>query len=662
MSSSQQPRPRPPRPAGRGPQRVPASPSQRDLLLDTLVRPGAAVHVEQLAVRWRGPLDVARFTAAWQALHDGDAALRTALVPSTGAPPALAVHPRVAPRIVHHRADGADWHALVLSERLREFDLRRAGQLRVALLEDTRPAGAGEARLTRMLFTYHHAFLDGRSMRGLLRSFLRAYAAGGRPLGGARRPDVRDHAHWLSGQDPAPARELWTPAAAPPPDAVTLPAVPCAAVPGATAPGAPGAPEPGTADRAGHGWSRERLTPAQAARLRAWAAGQGAAESTVLQAVWALLLYRAAVSGSPRTPQTVSVAFSVGVSGRGIPLPGAELLSGPLRGCQPLHVRLCAGMPLTRLLETLGAHALDRAAYEWVSAGQIEHWTGAGSDDGAPPAPRPESLVVLEPPPATDPPPGPRPRPGSGPHGIAAAVCLADELAAQGVRIDAPEVLVAPTAMPLTLVARHDTAGALLLTCVHDRARFPDAEAARVLAHSARLLRALADGRGPLDVSGALDLLGPLPVPRTRPHPPAPVQVLRPAARPGAGTICVLPAPGSPPGCYDALPAFYSGPQTLAVLPQAAPRALCLEALRPALARQEPVFLGGFSGAGDTARQAAERVAAHGWYPPPVAIAGAAQGGPGPLRELARALAGAVTPAGTHPVRRPRMPPPQPEP
>ncbi|MFE2322607.1 condensation domain-containing protein [Streptomyces sp. NPDC059385] len=585
---------------------VPASALQRDLLLDTLVRPGAGVHTGQLLVRWYGPLDADRFTAAWQALHDSDAALRTALADPAGGLPAMAVHPRVEPRITHADPDGADWHTLVQEERLRQFDLRRPGQLRILLLEGTAPPGA-----TRILFTYHHAFLDGRSVRGLLRAFLRAYLADGRPLGGERRPDVRDHAHWLARQDTSAAREFWS-RAAPPPGSTTLPALRSALA--------------GEPDRSGHGWSRERLTRSEAERLRAWAAGRGASESTALHAVWALLLYRAAVDAGH--PDPVPVAFSAAVSGRGIGLAGAELLSGTLRSSLPLSVRMRASTPLALLLEELGGQALDRAAYEWVSAGQIEEWAGRhdGTEAAAPPV---ESLVVLEPGYGTD----------------AALDAVAHELAAEGVRVDAPEVIEGHAAVPFTLVAHHDSGGGLLLTGVHDRDGLPDAAAAALLAQAAMLLGSLPDGRTAQDVAGALRLLDGVPVPLARPRPAAPARILRAAARPGAGTICLLPPPGSPPGCYDGLPELYDGPQALATLgtaPDGQDAVRCLRALRPALARGEPVLLGGFSGAGDAARQAAERVAAHGWPAPPVAIAGAADGGPGPLRTLARALAAVV--------------------
>lgn len=586
---------------------VPASALQRDLLLDTLVRPGTGVHTGQLLVRWYGPLDADRFTAAWQALHDSDAALRTALADPVDGLPAMAVHPRVEPWITHADPDGADWHALVRGERLRESDLRRPGQLRILLLEETAPPGA-----TRILFTYHHAFLDGRSVRGLLRAFLRAYLADGRPLGGERRPDVRDHAHWLARQDTSAAREFWADAA-PPPGAATLPALRSELA--------------GEPDRSGHGWSRERLTRSEAELLRAWAAGRGVSESTALHLVWALLLYRAAADGGH--PDPVPVAFSAAVSGRGIGLAGAELLSGTLRSSLPLSVRVRASTPLVRLLEELGGQALDRAAYEWVSAGQIEEW--AGRRDGAVAATPPavESLVVLE--------------AGYGTDMVLGAV--AHELAAEGVRVDAPEVIEGHAGVPFTLVAHHDSGGGLVLTGVHDRTGLPDAAASALLAQAAMLLSALPDGRTAPDVAGALALLDGVPVPLARPRQAAPARILRAAARPGAGTICLLPPPGAPPGCYDGLPELYDGPQALATLgtgPGGQDPVRCVQALRPALARGEPVLLGGFSGAGDAARQAAERVAAHGWPTPPVAVAGAAAGGPGPLRTLARALAAVV--------------------
>ncbi|MFD0332571.1 hypothetical protein ACFQZ0_33790 [Streptomyces erythrogriseus] len=59
---------------------------QRELVLAAVNRPGAAGrHIEQLHWSWTGPLDIGRFTAAWQSVTDREAVLRTSF-DWTGAP------------------------------------------------------------------------------------------------------------------------------------------------------------------------------------------------------------------------------------------------------------------------------------------------------------------------------------------------------------------------------------------------------------------------------------------------------------------------------------------------------------------------------------------------------------------------------------------------
>ncbi|MEV8536683.1 condensation domain-containing protein [Streptomyces sp. NPDC051211] len=609
---------------------------QRDVLLDGLAHPGSGLHVEQLHWRWHGPLDTERFTAAWQAVSGGEATLRAALAPGaaaygtsgtaggagtagtaggagtagpTGGGPAagawagpgVVVHAVAAPEIVRYPPGTTDWPTLLLSERQREFDLHRPGPLRIAVLDE--PAA------TRVLVTYHHAFLDSRSMRLLLDSFYRAYLAGGRPLGGARRPDLRDHLLWWSSQDLAAARAYWA-AAAPPRGAATLPALPGGRPTG----------------RHGHGRTRQRLTPPEAARLRDWAARRGAAESTALQAAWALLLHRA--GSEPH------VAFSVAASGRGILLDGVERLPGPLQAHLPRHAVVDPGAPVAELLSGLTGHALDAAAYEWISAGQIHAWAGR-----TPYEPElTESVLAFE-----------APADSSNPHTARMSrEFLREALAAEGVRVDPPEAVGPHTGVPFSLCAHHDSAGGLVLTAVHDRSRIGDGDAAEILAQTVRLLRELpVVARDSTTVGEVLAGLSDAPVPRVAPRPPAGLQTLRHAADPRAGTVCLIPPPGTPPDCYEALVQTYAGAQELATLPAGVPAdaAACLAALRPVLAAGRPLVLGCFSGAAALAAEVAERIAAHGWPPPPVAVAGTAGGGRGSARELARVL-GRFGPAG----------------
>ncbi|WP_330301487.1 condensation domain-containing protein [Streptomyces sp. NBC_00503] len=591
---------------------VQATPLQRDVLLDALAGPAAALHIEQLHWRWYGPLDPHRFTAAWQSVFDRESVLRAAVAdPLRGTWPRIAVHPHAAPHITRHTRGAVDWQALLVSERRREFDLRRPGPLRIAVLDE----GPAIGPVARVLITYHQALLDRRSLDILLSAFYRAYLADGRPHGGERRPDLRDHRNWLSAQDLGPARSFWS-AAAPPRRAVTLPARLTGRLAGRL-----------TA-RPGHGRTRERLRSHEALRLREWAVGCGAAESTVLHAAWALLLHRAAAGPDPGpTP----VAFSVAVSGRGIPLEGVASLPAPLRNPLPLSVDVDPAATVAQLLAALGGRALDMASYEWVSAGQIHTWAGRSPyEDGLT-----ESVLSFEAPPQLR--PG---RPGRG--------ALHQELAAQGIRVERPEAVGPHTAAPLTLAAHYDTLGELVLTAVHDRTRIADEDAAAVLAQTARLLRGLPAAGRSATVADALALLDGDGVPAMAARPADLLTTLRQGAHPGAGTVCLLPPADAPPGCYDRLAASYPGPEALTTVAAPADASACLRALRPVLATGEPLLLGCFLGTGGVAYEVADRIAAHGWDPPAVAVAGRGDGSADAARELALALGSAARSRAAH--------------
>ncbi|MFD4246260.1 condensation domain-containing protein [Streptomyces sp. NPDC058525] len=599
---------------------APAAPLQCDVLLDTLARPGAGLHVGQVYWRWHGPLDADRFTAAWQSLADREAVLRAALArPVRDTGPRIAVHPHAAVEILRHRHDETDWDTLLADERVRAFDLRRPGPLRIALLDDPPAARGGDARSTRILITYHQVLLDRSSIRTLLGAFYRAYLADGRVPGGDRRPDVRDHLHWLGAQDLGPARAYWS-RAAPAPGVATLPARPAAR----------------TTGRLGHGRTRHTLTATEAVRLREWAAQWGATESTALHAAWALQLYRPAadLDASPRP-----VAFAATVSGRGILLEGAEALPGPMRNPLPVHVVVDPASTVRRLLDDLTSRVLDAAAYEWVSAGQIQAWAGTSPAAGR----ITESLIVFEP-------PAQRERgygPGSGYGYGYGENAYREELTAEGVRVDPPEAVGPLTGVPFTLSARHEADGSLVLTAVHDRTRLSDNAAALILSQTAGLLRELPfSAEGSTTVAEALGLLSGARVPPVTIRPTGALRLLREAAHPGAGTICLVPPPGAAPDCYEGLAGLHQGPEALATLSAPADAADFLTGLRPALAAGEPLVLACFSGAGALACEIADRIAAHGWYPPFVVIAGAADGGPDSARALTLALTSATARPG----------------
>ncbi|MFF8933114.1 condensation domain-containing protein [Streptomyces longwoodensis] len=591
------------------------TPQQTALFTGADARPGTGRHVEQLVWVWHGPLDTDRFTAAWQSVFDHESVLRTAFL--GGPRPQLMVHSRVTVEITRRVHRAGDWSPLLERDRLRGFDLRRPGALRLMLLEPG-PARPTAASLpTRIVLTYHRALIDTWSAHLLLREFYRAYLAGGTLPGGERRPDLRDYSAWIAAQDRDSGREF-TARTTPPAPAASRPARPA-----------------GATGLNGVGRARLRLDAAETSRLAHWAGRWGTTESSVLQAVWAMLIYRASGASGP-----APVFFAVSVPGRGIPLDGADRMPGPLRNALPVHLEVDPAHTVPRLLRTLRDRALDLAAYEWVFGDFLHPDDTATTTDTA--GVQAGTLIVFEDP----------------PHPLHA---LHDDLAAHGIRAEFAGTVPARSVLPLGLLAHHDDTGALVVTTVHDRALLDEDAAAELLVQSAMLLREL-----PLraeeftTVAEALKLLEGRAVPRMAdtfaPGPHDTLRTLRAAAAPQAGTICLIPPPGTPANCYDLLPPAHRGPQELLVLPPPPPTAHTAEAAgaagvldaaaRSALAARaqgRPLLLGGFSGAGALACALARSIAADGHRPPRVVLAGTPDDEDA-VHALARALHDATTP------------------
>ncbi|MGW0608717.1 condensation domain-containing protein [Streptomyces sp. NPDC002640] len=587
--------------APRASPRVLPTPLQRELLAEADARPG--LHVEQLALSWHGPLDAARFRASWQSVTDRESLLRTAFDAFADGPgPLLTVHEHVTADVRFLPAASTAWADLVETDRRDGVDPRRPGAaLRVTVLAPGLPHGAHPARV---LLTYHHALLDGVGARLLLREFYRAYLAHGRLPGGERRPGLPDYAEWLGRRDTGPARDHWARTARTPGASSHVP-------PLATGPAGPphAAPE----------HVRLRLPADRAARLHAWATRWGGTESVALQAVWAVLLYRArgARGAAP-------VSFRIGADGRGVLLDGVENMPAPLRTTLPLCVGVDPFSTVATLLTEVRDRVLDMTAYEWASPGQIRAWSRP--EDVTDPADDGGLLVFASRPRLPD--------------------TLTEALAGEGVRVGRPDTLAALTAFPLTLAAHHDPDGSLVLTATYDPSRLPGA--ADLLAASALLLTELpyteADTTTVADVlrllstaaaTGAATTPPPTPGPRASAPPAPPLEVLRTADGPGTDTVCLVRGPGVPRTLYDRLAEAYRGPEAVLLLhPDPADPHVLRQAVRTLADDGRVVAVFGFSGSGATAYETARLVAAVGGRTPALLVSGTAAGAP----ELARTL------------------------
>lgn len=171
---------------------------QRVMVLESLANAGTSIWGDQVAYTITGPLDADRFAAAWREVIDAEPALRTSIEWRESELRQI-VHREVAVPITRIdltaleleayrlRVLAEEWTRLSLT-----FALDRAPLFSICLLQ-------GPAERSDLIFTYHHAILDGESARRVLRAVLTRYAgrsaSHGEPFAGfvARADRPPDH-------------------------------------------------------------------------------------------------------------------------------------------------------------------------------------------------------------------------------------------------------------------------------------------------------------------------------------------------------------------------------------------------------------------------------------------------------------------------------------
>jgi NRPS condensation-like uncharacterized protein len=185
---------------------LPLSPLQQGLLFETFYQGEGSTYAVQICARLEGAVEARTLRAAWQQVLDRHSALRSAFLLEADRPLQVVCGDVALP------FDVLDWRDLpqdgqeeklaawLAADRAAGFDTARAPLLRVTLLRlaDTRQA---------MVFTVHHALLDGWSMPVLFTDLLASYgarAAGRVPELPPARP-YRDYIAWLERRDRAGA-------------------------------------------------------------------------------------------------------------------------------------------------------------------------------------------------------------------------------------------------------------------------------------------------------------------------------------------------------------------------------------------------------------------------------------------------------------------------
>ncbi|MGS0897617.1 condensation domain-containing protein, partial [Burkholderia stagnalis] len=327
----------------------PLSPMQSGMLFHTLTARTGGEYVTQLCVDVAG-VDPARLQAAWEAASARHPALRTGFVTSgRGWLQWVARDAAVPFELLDRRTaqdNGAALRELADADIARGFDLAMPPLQRVTLV------ATGEGR-HHLIWTHHHAVVDGWSMAQLLADVLRLYRGDTLP---ASRGSYRDYVHWLSKRDPQAAQAFWQQR--------------LALLDGPT--------RIAGAQIGGHAAPRRAMT--QTVALDAQATGRIAAlarearvtVNTVVQAAWALLL-RSVSGQSP-------VVFGTVVAGRPTELPDVDAMVGLFINTIPVVARPHGAMTVGAWLHALQSDGVASHEHAYAPLHEIQRQGRAGAD------------------------------------------------------------------------------------------------------------------------------------------------------------------------------------------------------------------------------------------------------------------------------------------
>jgi amino acid adenylation domain-containing protein len=336
---------------------------QQGMLFNSLLEPGSGAEVEQFIIHLHHPVQVEPLRAAWRRVTGRHEILRTAFRWQGVETAEQVVWPEVdLPWQVVEWPGEEGYAAWLRADRLRGFALDAAPLQRLALFR------RADEEWT-LVWTFHHALLDGRAMVLLLREVFSLYeaAAEGREAELAPLRPYRDYTAWFAAQDWSAGQGFWRALL----DGVPSPTpVPLAG--------------PVRDDAVTEEYlQRSVRVPAETtAALQALAAERGLTLNAMVQAAWAVLLARHA--------GREDVVFGTTRACRRSAAGGAESVVGPTFNTVPVRVRLPAGATLLDAAEQVRAQSVAVRPHESTPLQRIQEWCGA------PGAPLFETLAVFE--------------------------------------------------------------------------------------------------------------------------------------------------------------------------------------------------------------------------------------------------------------------------
>lgn len=348
----------------------PLSPTQQGMFFQSWVAEDPSVYLQQFIWRLEEPLDAPSFKRAWDLVFARHEILRATLERNGGIDARFRVEPRMQAPL--EWVNWSDAPATVQESRLATaLAADRAAGL------DCAQGPAMRIRVFRLsesshclVWTYHHAYLDGRSRALIMDEVFEAYEAyaqGGVPELPPAAP-FHDYPLWLETQDDSAAQAFWHRL--------------LADVESPTALYQPADPEPPESG-VGHRETRIRLDESETEGLQHYAKTHGLTLNTLVQAAWSLMLSRH--SGEH------TVIFGATRSGRRVPGVNTEGMAGLLINTLPVKMSLPNDIALGDWLAELRRLWVEMRPYEHSSPVLFRETTAL-----PPGAQLFDSIVVLE--------------------------------------------------------------------------------------------------------------------------------------------------------------------------------------------------------------------------------------------------------------------------
>jgi amino acid adenylation domain-containing protein/non-ribosomal peptide synthase protein (TIGR01720 family) len=345
------------------------SPMQQGMLFHYLKDPHSGVDIEQIVVHLPEKIDARRLEMAWQWLVRRHDILRTKFV-WEGSETQQEVLPEVAvPFVVHEergfseQVQGERLKAFLQADRVHDFDPSEAPMLRLTLFQ------WGEKSFS-LVWTFHHALLDGRSYPVLLREVFEAYAEL-RTGAVSQRSEpfpYRRYIEWLQEENFDAAEVFWKKQLA-----------------GFTAatPLVVDRQSSTDADTYQQGEAWEQIDATVTSALRKLAKSHDLTLNSVVMGAWAILLHKYS--------REEDIVFAATRAGRKSSVPNADETIGLFINTVPVRVHLKDDDALISVFKDVRKLWLDMRAYEHTPLARVK-----AASQVPPSQPLFETLFVFE--------------------------------------------------------------------------------------------------------------------------------------------------------------------------------------------------------------------------------------------------------------------------